>query len=458
MKRLALSLLPVLAVLGCILLPPTHDWFAEGLQDYQHNVLGQAYAEFNRVPPTDGRYQRAQFYLGAVLARQGQVEQALSQMQHARDLDRSAFDQDQSMPRELGLLYATSVKGWSLKEESRVVGIWPGGTALLTLDDHGVLTAVDPRSQTVLWEKPLGSHASGKLPEPRVDGDTVYVIAKEPRFQQQLVALALEDGSERWSVPLGSYSELSTVAVDRSYVYAGSNDGKGSRGPGALNAFQKATGKPAFSLPTDSLPEQVVAASDYICTQTNGNRIYCAKPGQRFKKSWSYEASGSLAGNLMTGGQGKLFFAVRGDLYALNLGAAPGVRPLAWKAPVAATWISAPTFVDGAVVVQAADTLRAYDAGTGKGLWVVSRPKGLGMNGRSNVPVRAPSLIGGLVVGRSTEGLFAVPRNGGELAWFVGTGREEMTSAAVAGDGLVVATHGQLLSLAPRPWTNVASR
>jgi hypothetical protein len=111
--------------------------------------------------------------------------------------------------------------------------------------------------------------------------------------------------------------------------------------------------------------------------------------------------------------------------------------------------LSGPTLAGKVVYVQSVDALNAFDAITGKGVWIATNPGGLKTMGES-LRGRAPQVAGDLVVGWTDDLVFATPRTGGDFAWVVAA--HATSNTVVAGSDVVFATAKGLFALSPQPW------
>jgi outer membrane protein assembly factor BamB len=447
----ALGALMAMCTSGCFLfVKPNVDWFNAGSQAYHQNRLPEAQEDFNKVAASDPRYQRAQFYLGAILAKQDQLDPALDQLQRARNLNHETFDIDQEMVHGLAGVYTHKVKHWVLKEDEAITGLWPTREVLLTIGHHGTLTGINPDSQTVVWEKPVGVRGGGNAASPQFDDASVFVTgADKGTFKSKIWALDLKSGRERWSAELGFKNDASSVATDREYVYAGA--AARSSGPATLNAYRKSDGRVAFSMSVDGLLGPIAAAGDVVCAQDLKNKLYCGHRSKQLRDAWTYDASGKVSANGLAVDHGHLYASINGDLYAFNIGAEP---PLAWKVAVTPGNISAPAVANGRVYVQTVDSLRAFDAATGKAVWAATNPGKLISFGGA-LPGRAPAIDHDLVVGWTDELIFAVPAAGGDFAWMVFPAKGKTSNAGISSGDVVVAGAQSIVAVSPRPWASV---
>ncbi len=446
----ALGALVALSTSGCFLfMHPAVDWFDAGSQAYHANRLPEAQEDFAKVLQSDPRYQRAQFYLGAILAKEDKLDPALEQIQCARNINHETFDIDQEMVHGLAGVYTHKVKHWILKEDETITGVWPTRAVLLTIGHHGTLTGINPDSQSVVWEKPVGVRSTGNSAAPQFDDSSVFVTgADKGTYKSKIWALDLKSGRERWSAELGFKNDASSVAADREYVYAGA--AVKSSGPATLNAYRKSDGRVAFSMSVDGLLGPIAAAGDVVCAQNLKNKLYCGRRSKQLHDVWTYEASGMVSPNGLAVDRGHLYATINGDLYAFNIGAEP---PLAWKVAVTPGHISAPAVADGHVYVQTVDSLRAFDAATGKALWAATNPGKLISFG-GNLPGRAPVVDHDLVVGWTDDLIFAVPKAGGDFSWMVFPAKGKSSNAGMASGDVVVAGAQSIVAVTPRPWPN----
>jgi hypothetical protein len=436
---------------GCFLfgVRPTYDWYALGHSAYQANRLEEAHDDFVKVAPTDSNYQKAQFYLGAILARNNQLEPALEQLQRARDLGHATFDVDSEMVRALGSVYAYKTKHWTSKADAGIAGVWPTATVILTLDHRGTLSAINPDTQSVVWEKAIGTRGNSVVPVPQFDDTRVFISGSEKGgILARLWAIDLKTGRDLWSADLGHKDDFAGVAIDHDYVYAGFS--RNAHQPSTLNAYRKSDGKLAFASNVDSQPGPVVANSDMVCTQTVKNTVYCGKRSKQLRDAWTYQATDKLNG--FTIDHGHLYATIRSDLYAFNVGA---TTPLAWKIALGTT-VSTPAVADGNVYVQTVPSLRAFDAATGKEVWTMLNPGKLISFG-GGLQGRAPVALHGLVIGWTDELVFAVPTEGKDFAWMVFPMQGRSSNPGFGNGDLVVAGSKGIAALTPKSWTTAAT-
>ena len=245
------------------------------------------------------------------------------------------------------------------------------------------VNALDAATGEIRWQVTVGKLVDAG---PAVDSDTVYIQDREGLVR----ALATEDGSERWSVAVGSrdlpIQQGSPTVVD-GIVYVGSLEG-------VLYAFDAATGDVMWTFETDRRIGNTPAVVDGTVFVSSGD----------------------------------------GNLYAID--AAEGTE--VWHAEVpGGNSYSSPTVVDAVVYCgsSAIDdaTVHAYDAANGANVWSV-KP--------GDAVYSSPAVDGDTVyVGSIDNRVYALNATNGDERWSYQTDGKVYADPAVVGDAVYVGSY-----------------
>ena len=272
------------------------------------------------------------------------------------------------------------------------------GVAMLHGDPrhtHRALGGAPRSAPAVLWSHDVGGPVEAQIAT-SADEQTLYVAS----LGGSLTALAREDGSERWSLPLGDRVYATPCVARHGTIYVGSDSKK--------FVAVSPEGKVKWSLATDGDADTgPVMASDGIVVFAAGRTVYGVTPYGHLK--WRFAAKRKVFTSPAIGPSGRVFFGSQDHrAYALTEQGA-----LAWSVDLGADVDGAPAVGDDGAVFFGTDgdEIVRLDPDDGRLIW------------RANV--------GGYV-----RGTLSVTRSGDVLAGVYGPTPREVRVRA--GDGSVI--------------------
>jgi outer membrane protein assembly factor BamB len=266
-----------------------------------------------------------------------------------------------------------------------------GEAAVFIATKAGSVAALGLASGEELWRTDVGDYIARSTPA--LSGQTLYVAAG-----YSLLALDIETGRERWSVPLRFAGSCSPVVIG-DHLYVATQEGH-------ISAFTTATG-------------------DEVWHYRNDNLLF---------------GSPSVAEGVL----------VIGDEAGFVTGLDIGTGREVWQRPVGGEVFATPAIADGVVyIATTAPSLVALDVQTGEERW----RRGIG--GESS-----PALAGESVfLGGDDQSVRALDRETGEIRWSSPLGYAIRSSATVT-DGAVLIGSGPTINAIGRGdgrilWTHV---
>ena len=141
--------------------------------------------------------------------------------------------------------------------------------------------------------------------------------------------------------------------------------------------------------------------------------------------AWQFEAGASVGSQVVVSDGIVYFTTERGTLYALDL----GTGDMRWQAELGASTYSTPSLIGGLILVASEDGLHALSVVDGSPVWTAT----------ATGPVRGtPAVVGELAICRSSAGVaYGVDVASGEVSWSIDLG--------VAGDTAIAADDGMAI-------------
>lgn len=331
-------------------------------------------------------------------------------------------------------------------------------------ENAGRLSGTAPTDPTVAWRRTPNRYDAA---QPVVDGDALYVA-----FDGTLVKLALDDGTEAWTVDAGHASE-STPAVHDGVVYLTVWNG-GESVPRGLVAVDAAEGSVRWrALTGNDVNASPTPTDDAVFVGGGFENPEVAAVGHDGRVRWrrtlgEYAAAPAVAGDLVV-------YATGESASVVALDAASGET--VWERPVDRRAGAAPTVTGESVVVaDEAGHVRALDAATGEERWtatvdariehsvavddddelVVAHQDGItalsadgderwsaGLDAEPTAPILTTDAV---LVGAGRD-VIALDRSGGTERWRVETRERSYTDVFLSGvTGSPVAVGGTVLA------------
>ncbi len=242
--------------------------------------------------------------------------------------------------------------------------------------------------------------APGSWPGVSVGDDTVWVA-----YQQQVFAVALENGGQRWAFPVEPDSKRTFFAApqltaDRTALIVGGYDG-------VLYALDPANGQErwSFTAAQDRYIGAALVTPDFIYAPNADGTLYALDLEGR--PVWTFATQAALWAPPVTDGETLFVSSLDHHLYALD--ARTGQER--WRAALDGALPASPTLVDGVLYVgELANEVTALNAADGSVRWTAPVAAWVW---HSPVPLGDDALVVGDMEGH----VYALTRAEGRVRW-----------------------------------------
>lgn len=305
-------------------------------------------------------------------------------------------------------LFTFGVLGLSALAESNDWPIFRGGVT-----QTGVSTAKLPEKMDILWEFKT---------KDAIEGGAVIVdgIVYFGSYDQNLYAVELKSGKQKWATKLGPIK--APPAIHKGRIYVGDVDGK-------FYALELATGKVLWKFETE---DQITASANFfedrILIPSHDSTVYCLD--QDGKKVWEFRTDGPIFGSVPVA-KGMTFVAgCDSNMHAVDLKTGKKKFSVDLKGQTGAS----AAVVDNTLYVGTmTNQVLAVDLMNEKISWEFEAPK------RKAGFYSSPAVVSDLVViGSRDSKVWAIERNTGKSVWDFQTDRRVDSSPLIVGNRVFI--------------------